>query len=434
MKTRGFLTLLAGVLLGATVVLAPNGFAERQAEEPSRALPWEQARLLAEVLERVRRDFVEDVDEAVLIEGAIRGLVSQLDPHSAFLDAEQYREIRISTTGSYSGVGIEVNQVDGEVVVVSPMEGTPAEEAGIEAGDVLVAIDGESVVGIGLDETVERMRGAPGSVVRLDMRRGEVGEDPLSFVLRRTNIAVASVSSKMLEPGFGYVQISQFSVTTSRDLNRALGRLVQLNEGPLRGLVLDLRNNPGGVLDAAVDVADAFIESGLIVSADGRVEDARFRMSAHPGDLLDGAPVVVLVNDGSASASEIVAGALKDHKRAVIIGTQTYGKGSVQTVMPLSNGRAIKLTTSLYYTPSGESIHERGIEPDVIVGRDQSKAPAVAANGAVGEQAEADATVAEATADELPPWHSDAVLRHGLVHLRELSRQRRSVIATATTP
>jgi carboxyl-terminal processing protease len=422
MKTRGLLTLTAGVLLGATVVLAPNGFAERQDEPVQRALPWEQARLLAEVLERVQRDFVEEVDEAELIEGAIRGLVSQLDPHSAFLDAEQYREIRISTTGSYSGVGLEVNQVDGEVVVVAPMAGTPAESAGIRPGDVLVAIDGESVVGIGLDETVALMRGAPGSSVRLDMLRDDAGE-PLSFDLRRTNIAVESVDAELLEPGFGYLRITQFSVTTSRDMNRALARLTRENEAPLRGLLLDLRNNPGGVLDAAVDVADAFLETGVIVTADGRVDEARFRMDAHPGDQLDGAPIVVLVNGGSASASEIVAGALKDHERAVVIGSRTYGKGSVQTVMPLSNGRAIKLTTSLYYTPSGESIHERGIEPDRMVSADDPPA-------AIADTVPAPP---DAAGDGLR-WQSDTVLRHGLVHLRALSRERRSVVATAASP
>ncbi len=417
MKTRGFLTLLVGAVLGATFVTAPSGFAEREPE--ARSLPWEQARLLAEVLERVQRDFVEDVDESRLIEGAIRGLVAELDPHSAFLDAEQYREIRISTTGSYSGVGLEVNEVEGEVVVVAPMAGTPAEAAGIRAGDVLVAIDGESVVGIGLDETVARMRGAPGSEVRLDMLRASE-EAPLSFPLRRTNIAVASVRAELIEPGYGYLRITQFSATTARDVTRALDELRAANESPLRGLLIDLRNNPGGVLDAAVDVADAFLESGVIVTADGRVPDARFRMVAHPGDALDGAPIVVLVNSGSASASEIVAGALKDHGRAAIVGSQTYGKGSVQTVMPLSPGRAIKLTTSLYYTPSGASIHEKGISPDVVVDPD--------AEGDAALAADADA------AAEKTPHDGDRVLRRGLLYLKGLGLQRSPVVATRSTP
>jgi carboxyl-terminal processing protease len=423
MKSRVILTLFAGALLGATAALSPLGFAERHtasaASPEARSLPWEHARLLAEVLERVQVDFVEDVDEAELIEGAIRGLIAELDPHSAFLDAEQYREIRISTTGSYSGVGLEVNHEDGRVVVVAPMADTPAAMAGIQPGDILIAIDGDSLDGLSLDDTVNRMRGAPGSLVQLDMlREGEA--KPLRFDLRRTNIAVASVDAELLEDGLGYLRISQFSVTTSRDVVRALADLVQRNEGPLDGLLLDLRNNPGGVLDAAVEVADAFIESGVIVTADGRVADARFSMSAHAGDYLEGAPIVVLVNAGSASASEIVAGALKDHERATIVGTRTYGKGSVQTVMPLSNGRAIKLTTSLYFTPSGESIHERGIEPDIVVTPEQRLA---------AQEAEA------APSDEqLPEWYEDTILRHGVVHLRDLRRQNRSVIATATTP
>ncbi|MEO0423123.1 MAG: S41 family peptidase [Pseudomonadota bacterium] len=416
MKTRATLLLLVGALLGGTLALAPIGFAERGASaDAPRALPWEQARLLAEVLERVQRDFVDDVDEAQLIEGAIRGLVSELDPHSAFLDAEQYREIRISTTGSYSGVGLEVNEVDGHIIVVTPMEGTPAEAAGIQPGDELTAIDGESVVGVGLSETVTRMRGSPGSEVVLDFERGEGEREHLSRALRRTNIAVASVRSQLLEPGFGYLRISQFSATTARDTNRALATLSQTNEGPLNGLVLDLRNNPGGVLEAAADVADAFLESGLIVSADGRVPEARFSMNAHPGDQLDGAPIVVLVNGGTASASEIVAGALKDHERGVVIGKQTYGKGSVQTVMPLSAGRAIKLTTSLYYTPSGASIHERGIEPDIVVSADGSR-PLTPTSDVIEDMLRKD----------------DEVLQKGLIHLKGLSRQRASVIATRT--
>ncbi|MEM9384054.1 MAG: S41 family peptidase [Pseudomonadota bacterium] len=418
MKTRATLLLLVGALLGGSVALAPAGFAERgDGTQAQRALPWEQARLLAEVLERVQRDFVDDVDEAQLIEGAIRGLVSELDPHSAFLDAEQYREIRISTTGSYSGVGLEVNEVDGHIVVVTPMEGTPAEAAGIQPGDELTAIDGESVVGVGLSDTVMLMRGNPGSEVVLDFERGEgEGErEHLTRALRRTNIAVASVRSQLLEPGFGYLRISQFSATTARDTNRALAKLSQTNEGPLNGLVLDLRNNPGGVLEAAADVADAFLESGLIVSADGRVPEARFSMNAHPGDQLDGAPIVVLVNGGTASASEIVAGALKDHERGVVIGKQTYGKGSVQTVMPLSAGRAIKLTTSLYYTPSGASIHERGIEPDIVVSAQGSR-PLTPTSDVL------DDTVRD----------GDQVLQKGLIHLKGLSRQRASVVATRT--
>lgn len=416
MRIREFATLLGASLLGATMALAPIGLAERGGDE--RALPWEHARLLAEVLERVQRDFVEEVDQTTLIEGAIRGLVSELDPHSAFLDADQYREIRISTTGTYSGVGLEVNEVDGRIMVVTPMEGTPAEAAGIRPGDELTAIDGESVVGVGLSETVLRMRGRPGTMVDLHFRR-EDGE-PFTHRLQRTNIAVASVRSRLLEADYGYLRIAQFSATTARDTNLAMESLARANEGPLRGLVLDLRNNPGGVLEAAVDVADAFIDHGLIVSADGRVPDARFSMNAHPGDLLDGAPIVVLVNGSTASASEIVAGALKDHGRAVVMGERTYGKGSVQTVMPLSAGRAIKLTTSLYFTPSGESIHELGIEPDILVA-DADDNPSPAATASAADAAEGGAA---------PPAPEDPMLRKGLIHLKGLSRQGASMIAT----
>ncbi len=370
-KSRGALALTIGVTLGLTLSLGGGVLADRGADEAPDALsslPWEDARLLAEVYERVRRDYVDSVDDKALIEGAIRGMVAELDAHSAFLDSEQFREIRISTRGNYSGVGLEVNLSDGKVTVVSPIDDTPAFRAGVQPGDVIVTVDDHPVDTEDLSDTVSRMRGAPGSTVSLSVRRGDA-TDLLHFDLERERIALSSVRAELLEQDIGYLRISQFSETTARDMHKAVKELRDSNDDELRGLVLDLRNNPGGVLDAAVDVSDAFLESGLIVSANGRIDDSRFAMEAHPGDITHGAKIVVLVNAGSASASEIVAGALKDHTRAVIMGDTTFGKGSVQTVMPLSNGRAIKLTTSRYYTPSGVSIHDTGIKPDFVVRR-----------------------------------------------------------------
>ncbi|MGD8964597.1 MAG: S41 family peptidase, partial [Gammaproteobacteria bacterium] len=299
-----------------------------------------------------------------LIEAAIRGMVADLDPHSSYMDREEYAEMRISTSGSYSGVGLEVGSADGRIVVVSAMDESPARLAGVRSGDVLISVDGMPVDARDIDDTVHRLRGAPGTPVRLTLVR-DGGEDPLSFELLRARIHVSTVRYELIEPSYGYVRLTHFSETTGSDVTKALYALREQSGGPLSGLVLDLRNNPGGVLDAAAEVTDAFLEEGLIVSAEGRQEDARFRLEARPGDLLSGAPIAVLVNRGSASASEIVAGALQDHHRAVVVGTPTFGKGSVQTVMPLSQGRAVKLTTSRYYTPSGRSIHKQGITPDV---------------------------------------------------------------------
>ena len=363
LKFRGLLAVSIGIVLGLSLSVGSVVVAEQdaRADDP---LPYEQARLLAEVLWRVKRDYVEDVDDARLMEAAIRGMVSELDPHSSFLNAEEYREIRISTTGNYTGVGLEVSIADEQVVVVTPIDGSPASKAGIQSGDVILSIDDVPVSLDNLQDTVARMRGQPGTDVSIGIRR-EAQDEPLRFTLQRARVEVRSIREELLEPGYGYVRITQFSETTARDLHKATDRLRAKSGGELKGLILDLRNNPGGVLDAAVDVSDAFLEGGLIVSADGRSDDAFFRMEARPGDIIRGAPLTVLVNSGSASASEIVAGALQDHDRATVVGTRTFGKGSVQTVMPLSGGRAVKLTTSRYYTPKGRSIHEMGIDPDV---------------------------------------------------------------------
>lgn len=365
LSIKDLLLLLGGLTVGFTLALGGAVLAGFDAPpQPVADVPDDDSRLLAEVLERVRHEYVEPVSEHQLMDNAVRGMVSELDAHSQYLSREEFEEIRISTNGAYSGVGIEVQMVDGRVVVVAPIQGSPAERAGIRPGDVIVSIDGEPVAARNVTDTVVRMRGAHGTPVRLTVAR-EGDPRPLAFDLRRSNVEVHSVTATLLEPGFGYLRISQFSDTTARDLRHSVGALRRQAGGELRGLVLDLRSNPGGVLEAAVDVADAFLEEGLIVTASGRTRDATFQRQALPGDLLDGAPVVIIVNGGSASASEIVAGALKDHGRATIVGTRTFGKGSVQTVMPLSEGRAIKLTTSRYFTPDGQSIQGRGITPDV---------------------------------------------------------------------
>jgi carboxyl-terminal processing protease len=364
LKFRGLLAVSIGLVLGLTLSLGSVVLADRDVKSTS-SLPWDEARLLAEVLERVKRDYVDDVDDARLIEAAIRGMVADLDPHSAYLDPDEYEEIRVSTTGNYSGVGLEVSVEEDRVVVVTPIEGSPADQAGILQGDVVISVDGMPVDARDLNDTVARLRGVPGSSVQLGVLRAP-DEAPLSYELVRARVQVSSVRHELLEGRIGYVRISHFSETTAPDLREAVGALRRAAGGELSGLVVDLRNNPGGVLEAAGEVADAFLDGGVIVSADGRVSDARFRLEAQPGDVMDGAPVTLLVNGGSASASEIVAGALQDHGRARVVGEPTFGKGSVQTVMPLSRGRAIKLTTSRYYTPSGRSIHKRGITPDVV--------------------------------------------------------------------
>jgi carboxyl-terminal processing protease len=369
-RSRTLATLAAGILLGIAGALAGNATAGRpiDAAHPAAAadtLPWEDARLFAEVYERIKREYVDDVNDHELMEKAVRGMVSALDPHSAFLDSEEFEEIRLSTTGSYPGVGIEVVAEDAGVKILRPIEGSPAEQAGMQSGDLIVKIDGVEV-GADLAGAINRMRGPAGSTVKLSVRRG-ASADLLEFSLRRAKVDVRSVSQQPLEPGYGYVRITSFSETTAEELARAIARLKRDSPTGLKGLVLDLRNNPGGVLEAGAAVADAFLEHGLIVSADGRTPDAQFRMEATAGDVINGAALVVLVNGGSASAAEIVAGALKDHGRAELVGHKTYGKGSVQTVMPLSHGGALKLTTSRYFTPSGASIHDKGILPDVLI-------------------------------------------------------------------
>src|SRR5215469_7423741 len=376
MRSRTLIALVTGVVVGFGAALTSGVLADRPSETLQAAdshysaphagssLPWQEASLFAEVYERIKRDYVDDVDDHTLMEKAVRGMVAALDPHSAYLDSSEFEEIRLSTMGSYPGVGIEVAEVDGVVRVLKPIEGSPAQIAGVRAGDQVVRINGQEV-GADLAGAIARMRGPAGSRVELAIRREGTAE-VLDFELRRAEVAVHSVSSQTLEPGYGYVRLTTFSDTTPGELSRAVSLLKRDNPPGLKGLVLDLRNNPGGVLESGVTVADDFLERGVIVTADGRTPEARFQMLANPGDLLEGAPLVVLVNGGSASASEIVAAALKDHGRAVLVGHRTYGKGSVQTVMPLPHGGALKLTTSRYFTPSGASIQGRGIVPDVL--------------------------------------------------------------------
>jgi carboxyl-terminal processing protease len=384
--TRGTVILAMGMVLGLGVSLASGVLADhetRAAAADAAGLSPEYMQLLNEVLERVRTEYVDQVDDERLVESAIRGILENLDPHSRYLDPTQYADIRITTTGKYSGVGLDVSLEDGKVKVVSPLDGAPAAQAGILPGDIVVSVDHTPVSRDNIEETVGRMRGLAGTQVELAVLRGGRAE-PLEFELTRADIQVKTVRSAYLGDGYGYVKLTGFSDTTAKELKTAAVALTNRARGPLHGFVLDLRNNPGGVLDAAVDVADLFLANGLIVRAEGRVRDATFAQYATPGDLLEQVPVVVLVNAGSASASEIVAGALKDRGRARLVGVRTYGKGSVQTVMPLGEGRAIKLTTSLYLTPSGRSINGIGIDPDDLV---TSRDPDRLYDGSGGQEA-----------------------------------------------
>ena len=342
---------------------APEGPAE-----PSKLLPLDDLRAFVEVIDRIRSAYVEDIDDRALFESAIRGMLDSLDPHSAYLAGQDYSDLQEATSGTFGGVGLEVSISEGRVRVITPLDDTPAERAGVLAGDVILEIDGEPVDDGSLLPTVEAMRGEPGTDVRVTVQRAEVDE-PIDFDLVRAVIEVASVTGEMLEPGFGYIRISQFQNRTGSDLEDALAALQIEHGGSLDGIVLDLRNNPGGVLQASVQVADAFLRDGRIVYTEGRLAGAETSYNATSDDLSGDAPLVVLVNEGSASAAEIVAGALQDHRRAVIMGTPSFGKGSVQTVLPLSDDRAIKLTTALYFTPNGRSIQAQGIVPDITVER-----------------------------------------------------------------
>ena len=366
--------LLIGMALGFLIALGGDVFARRDVAPatvsvpavrdttPKRALTAAESAQLSEVMERVQREYVDDVQHPELIDDALRGLVGGLDPYSSYLDAEEYADLRVSTAGTYAGIGIEVSTADRALRVVRPFRDSPAATAGIRSGDVISAIDGDAV-GSDLDGAMARMRGPRGSQVKLSVTRAG-SQLPLEFTVERAQVDVHSVSMIALNGGFVYARITTFSDTTAEDFATGIARLRRDHGAKPRGVLIDLRNNPGGVLEAAVEVADQLLESGVIVSADGRTPAARFSMNATPGDILPGVPVVLLVNGGTASAAEILAGALQDHHRATLLGRRTFGKGSVQTVMPLAQGRAIKLTTSRYFTPSGRSIQGKGIEPD----------------------------------------------------------------------
>jgi carboxyl-terminal processing protease len=363
-KLQNYFLLFSGLFAGVLLSIGHGVFAEK--DDVRATLPVEELRTFSDVFGRIKNDYVVDVDDKELIENAIRGMLSGLDPHSAYLDAEQFTELQVGTSGQFGGLGIEVGMEDGFVKVIAPIDDTPAQRAGVQAGDLIIRLDDTPVKGMTLNDAVKIMRGKPGSSIVLTIVR-EGLDKPIKISITRDIIKVKSVRARMLDPGYGYLRISQFQSKTADYMVDAIEDLKKENKGALKGLILDLRNNPGGVLNGAVAVSDAFLTKGMIVYTEGRIADSRLRFNATPDDIIDGAPLVVLVNQGSASASEIVAGALQDHKRAIIIGAKTFGKGSVQTILPLSSDSALKLTTARYYTPSGRSIQAEGISPDIVL-------------------------------------------------------------------
>lgn len=356
---RSVSLVLLGAVVGGSLTLTQHVMGARTTDE----LPLEQMRTFTDVFTRIKSDYVEEVSDDELLEYAIRGMLNGLDPHSAYLNTEEFNELRIGTTGEFGGLGIEVGMENGFVKVVSPIDDTPAARAGMLPGDLIIRLDDTPVKGLTLNDAVKLMRGKPGSTLSLSVIREGV-DKPLSIDIERAIIKVTSVKHRMLDDDYGYLRISNFQTKTTADLLKAVKKM-KTETGDLKGMVLDLRNNPGGVLSGAVGVSDAFLTDGMIVYTDGRENDSKLRYDATSGDVLDGAPLVVLVNGGSASASEIVAGAMQDHGRAIILGSKTFGKGSVQTIQDLPAGGAVKLTTSRYFTPNGRSIQALGIEPDI---------------------------------------------------------------------
>ncbi|MBF0628986.1 MAG: S41 family peptidase [Magnetococcales bacterium] len=354
--------VLATILVGANL-MAENVLAVSQ-------VTYEKLRVFSEVFSLIKQNYVEEVDEKSILYGAIQGMLKTLDPHSSFLTPEHFKEMRVDTRGEFGGLGIEISRDERGVKVVAPIEDTPAYRVGIKAGDIIIKIDDVNTADMDLLEAVKKMRGKPGSKITLQVaRKGE--NKPLSFTLVRAVIKIRSVKWREEGPGLGYVRIIQFNEQTQPLLETAMTELTKKSEGgKLKGLVLDLRNDPGGLLDQAVAVSDAFLEEGRIVYTKGRIAGKDMSFDAQTGDLASGAPIVVLINGGSASASEIVAGALQDHRRAVIMGTQSFGKGSVQTIIPLNDGSGLRLTTAQYYTPNGRSIQAKGIVPDIVVEED----------------------------------------------------------------
>lgn len=349
---------IVGIVLGLTLAIGHSVYALKDDQD----IPFEDLQAFTEVFSRIKSDYVEGVDDKSLIEDAIRGMLSGLDPHSSYLNTSEFSDLKIGTTGQFGGLGIEVGMENGFVKVISPIDDTPAARAGVQASDLIIKLDDKQVKGMTLNDAVKIMRGEPNTDIKLTIvREGE--SKPLVITITREIIRVKSVKNRMLEPGYGYVRITNFQSRTTTDMLKAISDLQK--DSTLEGLILDLRNNPGGVLNGAVGVSDAFINDGLIVYTEGRIDDSSHRYLATPGDSLNGVPLVVLINGGSASASEIVAGAMQDHKRAIIMGTKSFGKGSVQTIQELRNGSAVKLTTARYFTPKGRSIQATGIVPDI---------------------------------------------------------------------
>ena len=344
------------------VGLVNLGHAQDEVEDN---LPLEDLQVFSDVFGKIKSEYVNAIEDSSLLKDAIHGMLEGLDPHSAFLDAEEFKDIRISTDGKFHGLGIEVVKENGLIKVVTPIDGTPAFDAGVEPGDVILMLDDEPVRGTPLNDAINKMRGPPGSEIKLTVsRKGE--PEPIDIVIVRAVIKTVSVKGELLQPGFGYVRLTSFQSSTAENLRVTIAELKDTNGAPLEGFILDLRNNPGGVLNGAVAISDMFLGEGEIVSIRGRTLSSSQSYSATPDDVIEDVPMIVLVNGGSASASEIVAGALQDHKRAIIMGTKTFGKGSVQTIIPMNNGSALKLTTARYYTPSERSIQARGIRPDII--------------------------------------------------------------------
>jgi carboxyl-terminal processing protease len=365
-KMRNSLILCSGLILGVGLTIGQSVLADR--ETPNVAIPIEELRTFNEVFAKIKNEYVEPVDDKTLLENAIRGMLQGLDPHSNYLDPDGYKELRVGTTGEFGGLGIEVGMENGFIKVISPIDDTPAKQAGVESGDVIIRLDDTPVKGLTLSESVKIMRGKPGSKITLTIVR-EGSDAPLKIDIIRDVIRVKSVKTRMLDDDFGYLRISSFQSKTGENMIKGIRELQDEAKNGLHGMVLDLRNNPGGLLSAAVDVSDAFLNEGLIVYTEGRDASSRLKFSANPGDLLSGSPLVVLVNGGSASASEIVAGALQDHNRAIIMGSKTFGKGSVQTVLPLNGNSALKITTARYFTPDGRSIQAEGIAPHIKLER-----------------------------------------------------------------
>ncbi len=363
--SRVFVALVVGILLIPVQVLAAE-------EDTSQRIPMEDVQRFSNAIGQIKKYYVKPVSDEELFDNAIRGMLAGLDPHSSYLNEEDFKELQTSTNGEFGGLGIEVTMEDGVVKVISPIADTPASKAGIKAGDYIIKLGSKSVQGMELKDAVNMMRGKIGSTIDMTiLRKGE--NKPLQFNLLREKILIKSVKSKLLDHKYGYVRLSQFQALTAKDMELAVAQLKKEAGGQLKGMILDLRNNPGGLLDSAIQVSDAFIDNDkkgheeLIVYTEGRLPGSKFTANANPGDILNNAPMIVLINNGSASASEIVAGALQDNKRAIIVGTRSFGKGSVQTVLPLDNKRGIKLTTALYFTPSGASIQAKGITPDIVI-------------------------------------------------------------------